>query len=78
LDHPVLGARLRECTQLLNQLQGRSLREIFGPPDDLKFCSSMTLFEQVEGPDSLFAAALDKYCDGRRDGATLARLAGDY
>lgn len=75
LGHPVLGERLRECTRLLNAVQGRSLREIFGPPDDLKFCSSMTLFEQVAGPESLFAAALDKYCDGRRDGATLNRLA---
>lgn len=75
LAHPLLGARLRECTTLLGSLQGRSLREIFGPPDDLKLCSSMTLFEQVDGPESVFAAVLDKYCDGRRDGATLALLA---
>jgi uncharacterized protein (DUF1810 family) len=77
LHHPVLGERLLECTRLVNGLQGRTLREIFGPPDDLKFCSSMTLFEQVAGPESVFSAALDKYCDGRRDGATLARLSGD-
>jgi len=44
LDHPILGARLRECCRLVTQLEGRSIEEIFGYPDDLKFRSSMTLF----------------------------------
>ena len=37
LRHPILGARLRECTQLVNDVEGRTVRQIFGHPDDLKF-----------------------------------------
>jgi uncharacterized protein (DUF1810 family) len=74
LAHPVLGARLLECTRAVNALEGRSLSRIFGTPDDLKFRSSMTLFEIVAGAGSDFSGALDKYCGGRRDEATL-RLA---
>lgn len=61
LDHPVLGPRLRECTQLVLDIQGRTLQDIFGSPDDLKFRSSMTLFAGVAQNHSLFAAALKKY-----------------
>ncbi len=71
LAHPVLGARLLECTRATNALAGRSAHEIFGSPDDMKFCSSMTLFELAAGPGSEFAKALEKYFDGRRDGKTL-------
>ena len=44
LAHEVLGSRLKECTRLVMLIDGRSVREIFGSPDDLKFRSSMTLF----------------------------------
>src|SRR6188474_2984892 len=44
LEHPVLGPRLRECTKLVNRVEGRTLNQIFGYPDDLKFRSSMSLF----------------------------------
>lgn len=71
LRHPVLGARLLECATAVNHLQGRTVHQIFGSPDDMKFCSSMTLFELIAGPDSEFSLALDKYCAGRRDPATL-------
>ena len=74
LAHPVLGPRLREATALVNAVEGRSIAAIFGNPDDLKFRSSMTLFDAVE-PDSMFARALDKYCDGAPDPATIALLA---
>lgn len=74
LAHPVLGPRLIECTKILNNLQGRSLTQIFGYPDNMKFRSSMTLFERVAGPDSEFSAALEKYCSGQRDTATLDLL----
>src|SRR3954454_6244699 len=37
--HPVLGPRLRDCTALVRSIQGSSIREIFGSPDDLKFRS---------------------------------------
>src|SRR5258706_7406123 len=44
LEHPVLGARLRECTRLANPIEGRTIVEIFGYPEHLKFCSCTTLF----------------------------------
>lgn len=74
LAHPVLGARLLECTGLVNALPGRRAGAVFGAPDDLKFVSSMTLFASVAGPESAFSAALEKYHDGRPDAATLALL----
>jgi uncharacterized protein (DUF1810 family) len=73
LEHPTLGSRLCECTQTVCAIEGRSLDEIFGSPDDLKFRSSMTLFEAVSG-DPLFRSALDKFCAGESDTATLAIL----
>jgi uncharacterized protein (DUF1810 family) len=47
LDHPLLGARLRECTRLTNSIRGRSVEQIFGYPDDLKLRSCMTLFRHA-------------------------------
>lgn len=74
LRHPVLGPRLRECTQLVSQVQGRSIGEIFGSPDDLKLCSSMTLFARATDDNQDFIALLDKFYAGRRDELTLERL----
>jgi uncharacterized protein (DUF1810 family) len=74
LNHPVLGKRLLECTEALLAIKGRSVSEIFGYPDDLKFKSSMTLFEKMAGAGSVFSSALDKYCHGARDAATLRLL----
>ena len=74
LNHPVLGPRLRECTGLVNQVQGRSIEEIFGYPDDLKFRSSMTLFSSVAPGEQIFQDALDKYFGGEPDPRTLDLL----
>ena len=74
LQHPVLGARLRECTQLVNLIQGRSVEAIFGYPDELKFRSCMTLFDRASADDRIFRAALEKYFNGQDDAATLERL----
>lgn len=74
LAHPVLGARLRECTQLLAAHPGRNLPRILGYPDDLKFRSSMTLFAEVAGQDSPFAAALASHCGGQPDAFTVQWL----
>ncbi|WP_058366525.1 DUF1810 domain-containing protein [Haloparvum sedimenti] len=63
LAHPVLGPRLRECTGLVNALDGRSATEVFGPPDDLKFRSSMTLFDAVADDPEPFRTALETYYD---------------
>jgi uncharacterized protein (DUF1810 family) len=72
--HPVLGARLRECTNLMVQVDGRSAYEILGSPDDMKFHSCMTLFARAAPDEKVFGAALDKYFDGRADASTIARL----
>lgn len=71
LEHPRLGFRLRECTQFVNAVNGRTIEEIFGYPDHMKFHSSMTLFGHVHPSDEVFAAALTKYFDGESDRKTL-------
>ncbi len=73
LGHGVLGLRLRECTALVNALEGRTIREILGSPDDLKFCSSMTLFGAASS-DPVFATAIAKFYGGRPDARTLELL----
>jgi uncharacterized protein (DUF1810 family) len=74
LAHPVLGARLRECTALLLQIRDRSLDQIFGYPDNLKFHSSMTLFSIASDGERLFEDALEKYCASQHDSQTLRLL----
>jgi len=74
LQHPILGPRLKECTQLVLDVENRSAEEIFGSPDDLKFRSSMTLFAQVSPDDDIFARALQQYFNGVQDQLTLDRL----
>ena len=74
LDHPVLGARLVECAEAILGVEGRSASEIFGYPDDLRLRSSMTLFAEAAGPDSVFVRVLEKYHGGRRDPRTLEIL----
>lgn len=71
MQHPVLGARLRETTQLVNAVSGRSIEDIFGYPDYLKFRSSMTLFERATPENDVFTEALRKYFDGEPDPDTL-------
>jgi uncharacterized protein (DUF1810 family) len=73
LGHAVLGHRLRECTALVNAVDGRAIREILGTPDDLKFRSSMTLFGAVS-TDPEFVAAFSKFYAGRPDQATVDLL----
>jgi uncharacterized protein (DUF1810 family) len=74
LQHPLLGPRLKECTSLVLQVEGRSATDIFNSPDDMKFRSSMTLFAQVSGADDIFHRALQKYFNGIPDRLTLDRL----
>ena len=74
LAHPVLGPRLVECAGLVNKVEGRSVHEIFGSPDDLKFRSSMTLFAQARPGASVFRDALDKHFGGEPDPLTAELL----
>ena len=73
LGHAVLGPRLCECTALVNAVEGRTIREILGSPDDLKFHSSMTLFAAVSSEPE-FAAAIGKFYAGTPDRNTLDLL----
>jgi len=77
LSHPLLGPRLRECTRLVNSVQGRSIEDLFGDPDFLKFRSSMTLFAHATRDNQVFLDALDKYYGGQQDDSTLQRLTGN-
>jgi uncharacterized protein (DUF1810 family) len=75
LAHPLLGARLRECTELvLDAPQSLTAEQIFGYPDDLKFRSSMTLVAEVANEPGIFGRALERYFGGRPDEATLRLL----
>jgi uncharacterized protein (DUF1810 family) len=74
LDHPILGARLRECAQALLALPGKSAAAIFGSPDDLKLRSSMTLFARAAGSPSVFAEVLGAYFDDQPDERTVELL----
>ena len=75
LQHSVLGQRLRECTQLVLNVEGRSIDEIFGYPDNLKFRSCMTLFMASTTDNTLFKNALHKYFDSQPEQMTLDILA---
>jgi len=74
LGHAVLGPRLKECARLTLDVEGRTAREIFGPVDEMKFRSSMTLFAKAAPKEDAFQRCLDKYFAGKPDPATLARI----
>ncbi|MGZ4515361.1 MAG: DUF1810 domain-containing protein [Mycobacterium sp.] len=78
LDHDVLGPRLRECTRLVNAIEGSSVDEIFGWPDNLKVRSSMTLFARATDDNAEFVELLDKFYGGEEDPATVERLGRSY
>jgi uncharacterized protein (DUF1810 family) len=70
-QHSILGNRLIECTQLVLDIPDRTIRQIFGSPDDLKFRSCMTLFALATPQPQAFQQALDKYFGGQPDQRTL-------
>jgi uncharacterized protein (DUF1810 family) len=74
LANSLLGPRLRQCTRLVNSIEARSVTDIFGFPDNLKFRSSMTLFASVSPEDRIFDEALRRYFLGRVDEQTLLLL----
>ena len=74
LRHPVLGARLRECAQLVLGSPATSAEEMFGPVDAVKLRSSMTLFDAAAPDVPAFGQVIDRYFRGRRDELTLSKL----
>ena len=73
LDHPVLGARLRDITKALLDYNNKTADAILGYPDVLKVRSCMTLFDLVS-PDDIFNEVLYKYYEGHRCDKTIWRL----
>ena len=74
-QHPVLGPRLKACSELVVAVEGRTALQIFGSTDELKFRSCMTLFAQVAPQEPVFNRALAKYFGGEGDATTLELLA---
>jgi uncharacterized protein (DUF1810 family) len=78
LAHPILGPRLIECGEAVLGVEGRSAREIFGSPDDIKLRSCATLFASISPVGSVFDRLLDKYFNGERDSKTVGLLGIDH
>ena len=74
LDHSVLGPRLIQCTEFIINTSGRTLKQILGPTDNMKFRSSMTLFVHATTSNEVFEVALQRYFSGQYDQLTLDRL----
>ena len=74
LRHPVLGPRLAACAEATLAVDGRSAREMFGSPDDLKLRSSATLFAAVAPGGSVFERVIEKYFNGQPDPKTVELL----
>lgn len=72
--HPILGPRLRECTQFVLNVNGLPIEHIFAYPDNLKFRSCMTLFCHAVPDKDIFESALLKYFGGEPDQRTLKLL----
>ncbi len=76
-EHPILGARLRECYEALLEISGRTAHEIMGSPDDMKLKSSATLFAHIAGVGSVFQKLLERYYDGEHDEKSLNAISGE-
>lgn len=74
-QHPVLGPRLKACSELVVAVEDRTALQIFGSTDELKFRSCMSLFAQVAPQEPVFTQALAKYFGGEGDARTLELLA---
>jgi uncharacterized protein (DUF1810 family) len=72
--HDLLGSRLVECTRLVIEASEKTINEILGSPDDMKFLSSMTLFDAVSKQE-IFAEAIAMFYPAGKDPATIKHLA---
>jgi uncharacterized protein (DUF1810 family) len=73
LDHPILGARIREISQALLNCGSTSADDILGFPDVLKVKSCMTLFDLVS-PNDIFNDVLFHFYESQRCDKTIWRL----
>ncbi len=75
IAHPLLGARLIECTKLMLVQRNANAYEILGSPDDMKFRSCMTLFSVASPSETVFQQALATFFAGKADESTVKLLA---
>ncbi len=76
LAHPILGIRLREISEALLDLETNDPFNVMPGIDGVKLCSSMTLFAEIEGYNSVFGKVIDKYYNGNKDMETIRLLQG--
>ena len=69
--HPVLGTRLREISESLLRLETNDPLSVMGYPDNIKLCSSMTLFAQATDDNQVFVNVINKFFGGVFDQYTL-------
>jgi uncharacterized protein (DUF1810 family) len=75
LNHEVLGARLRELSELVMTHPDTPIDTIMGwSLDAMKFNSSMTLFSLVSPPDSIFHRIIDHFFKGKPCPITMKRF----
>ena len=74
IDHPILGKRLLECSNIILKIGCGSVEDIFGYPDYLKLKSCMTLFNYAAPKQKVFADVLNKYFAGEQDEQTISIL----
>jgi uncharacterized protein (DUF1810 family) len=74
IDHPILGKRLLECSNIIVKIEGKSVEDVFGYPDNLKLKSCMTLFNFVSPEQKVFEIVLKKYFSGEEDEQTLSTV----
>ena len=73
LQHPILGLRIREISEVLLQHGGKDVKDIFGDLDAGKVRSCMTMFDYLS-PNDVFGQVLDTFYGGKRGGRTLKVL----
>jgi uncharacterized protein (DUF1810 family) len=74
LQHKVLGDRLQQCAAALLTHKDKPIIDIMGYPDNLKLCSSMTLFSTISEPENIFALVIEQFFDRKLDQKTLEFL----
>lgn len=74
LRHPILGARLRKCFELVLTHPSLTPQEMLGSIDAVKLRSCATLFLQASVDDPLYQAILSNFYGGEPDLLTLELL----
>jgi uncharacterized protein (DUF1810 family) len=71
LAHPVLSARLLDCTRAVLMHSDKSITAIMGSPDNVKLRSCMTLFALADPEQPLFGEVLKMFYKNKFDPLTV-------